>query len=108
MRVRGTHTDSAGLDLDAKCGKVADQITTKKPKTVDPYGGIDEQGEFTRFQCGLPAALGDFAWQLTTYRAEELLAALDLIEQRGNRVACTQVPANVADALSHGSSLGDS
>jgi hypothetical protein len=88
-------------------GEARDQVTTKKPKTVDPNGGIDKQGELIRHQRRLPAAPSQLAGQILADQAEQLFATLDLLEQRGNRGACAQVVPNMVGGLSHTSSLGD-
>lgn len=43
------------MGLDAISSEARQEITTKKPETVDPYGGINIQSQLTRDQCGLAA-----------------------------------------------------
>jgi hypothetical protein len=87
-RARWQDPHPVGLGLNAIGGEAGDEIITKKPKTVDPHGGINKKGELTRAKHGLLAMPSHLGWELTADPAEQALAPLDLFEQCGNRLAC--------------------
>jgi hypothetical protein len=97
----GCRAHPALRDFGACCSERVDELRREKPQSIYPNGGIYNKRQPARVEAGMAAMCCQRRGNRVTNRAQYALAALDLIEQGRDRVAVSQVSADMSDRVGH-------
>jgi hypothetical protein len=88
-------------DFDAGRSNGVNELRREKPQSIYPDGGIHKKRQPARLEAGLAAVRRQRGGNRVANHGQQPLTALELIEQRRNGFAVSQMATDVSDCSGH-------